>query len=292
MSQMVEQVARLIANRLACGGDIFLPNVGSFYVVHHGAEQLSKRWIQPPYRSVDFTSQERGESLTDMIARAASCDADAARTVYDRWLEQVRKEDTLTITGVGTLTYKTFTLASEFERRLNPQGRAPMRLRRSSGVDWVLVLGMMAIVATAIVVGYYLMQEHFLRMQQPAEISIVSEPAVEETAEVVETVASDSTTVVPAPVVEPVVPTVQSSELQLLAAGRHYVVMGVFLTRENAENAVKLFAGRQSDLNYTIYRFGSRFMVSGHVSDDKEKARDFIRNHSDRFSDMWVYSAR
>lgn len=289
---MVEQVARLIANRLACGGDIFLPNVGSLFVVHHGAEQLSKQWIQPPYRRVEFTSQERGESLTDMIARAASCDADAAQTVYDRWLEQVRKEDTLTITGVGTLTHKTFTLVSEFERRLNPQGRAPMRLRRSSGVDWVLVLGMMAIVATAIVVGYYLMQEHFLRMQQPAEVAVASEPVVAETVDIVEPVASDSTTVVAVSAVGSVVPAVQSNELQTLVAGRHYVVMGVFLTRENAENAVKLFAGRQPDLNYTIYRFGSRFMVSGHVSDDKEKARDFIRNHSGRFSDMWVYSAR
>ena len=125
MSQMVEQVARLIGNRLACGGDVFLPNVGSLFVVHHGAEQLSRRWIQPPYRRVDFTSQERGESLPDMIARAASCDADTARTVYDRWLEQTRKETVLTIAGVGTLTYKNFAPVSEFERRLNPQGRAP-----------------------------------------------------------------------------------------------------------------------------------------------------------------------
>ena len=161
MSQMVEQVARLIGNRLACGGDVFLPNVGSLFVVHHGAEQLSRRWIQPPYRRVDFTSQERGESLPDMIARAASCDADTARTVYDRWLEQTRKETVLTIAGVGTLTYKNFAPVSEFERRLNPQGRAPMRLRRSGSFDWVLVLGMMAIVAAALVVGYYLMQERF-----------------------------------------------------------------------------------------------------------------------------------
>ena len=318
MGQMVEQVARLVANRLAGGGDIFLPHVGSLFVVHQGAEQLSKRWIQPPYRRVDFTSQERGESLPDMIARAASCDAETARTVYDRWLEQTRKEDTLTIAGVGTLTYKTFASVPEFERRLNPQGRAPMRLHRSHGLDWVLVLGIVAIVAAAIVVSHYLMQKHFVGMQQPVE-EVTAAPettAVVGVPEAGESVAADapvaargaSTTgadaVADAPSVpngtsteagapaETTVASAQSQELPRLAAGRHYVVMGVFQTRENAEHAVKQLAVRYPDWNCQIYRYGSRFMVTCYASEDENTARNFVRSHRHRYADLWVHSAR
>ncbi len=292
MSQMVEQVSRLIANRLASGGDIYLPNVGSLYVVFQGAEQLSKRWVQPPYRRVDFTSQERGESLVDMIARAAACDADAARAVYDRWLEQTRQEEVLTVAGVGTLKFKNFTPVSEFERRLNPQGRAPMQLRRRGCVDWVMVLGVAAIVAAALVIGYYLMQNHFDRSTEmqtagavPTGMSVV--PTASGVADST-SVAQDSVQTVarnpiqPAESVEPAVP----------VSGHHYVVLGVFQTRENAENAKKLFARRQADLDYAIYRLGNRFMVSCYVSEDETTARNFLRGHRGTFSELWVYSAR
>ncbi|MCM1301686.1 MAG: hypothetical protein NC250_08635 [Alistipes senegalensis] len=315
MSQMVEQVSRLIANRLASGGDIYLPNVGSLYVVFQGAEQLSKRWVQPPYRRVDFTSQERGESLVDMIARAASCDADAARAVYDRWLEQTRQDEVLTVAGVGTLKFKSFTPVSEFERRLNPQGRAPMRLRRRGCVDWVMVLGVAAIVAAALVIGYYLMQTHFDR---PTEMQIAEVTPTGMSVVPTAPVVADSTTVVrdSAQVAEPIaVPTAEqtavsassrptvgpistpkqpaeSIELSVPVSGRHYVVLGVFQTRENAENAKKLFARRQADLNYAIYRLGDRFMVSCYVSENEMTARNFMREQRETFSELWVYSAR
>jgi len=284
MSQMVEQVARLIANRLAGGGDIFLPNVGSLFVVFHGAEQISKRWIQPPYRRVDFTSQERGESLPDMIARACSCDVDTARSVYDRWLEQTRKEETLTIAGVGTLTFKNFAPTSEFERRLNPQGRAPMRVRRSSGFDWALLLGMAAILVVALLTGFYLMKNGCFRKQHVEE-TVVAEQTVTESS--VNPVA-DSTAVAPAAVV----PVQQSTEPTIPASGHHYVVMGVFNTPENAENARKYFAGQQPDWEYAIYRLGGRYMVTCFDSENEETARNFVRRHRGVFPDIWVHSAR
>lgn len=303
---MVEQVSRLIANRLASGGDIYLPDVGSLYVVFQGAEQLSKRWVQPPYRRVDFTSQERGESLVDTIARAASCDTDAARAVYDRWLEQTRQEDILTIAGVGTLKFKNFTPVSEFERRLNPQGRAPMRLHRRGSVDWVMVLGVAAIVAAALVIGHYLMQSQFARLTEvqiaeatptetsatPTDISAATETSVEPTAPVVAdstaTVQDSVRTVVASIPAQPA----ESVELAVPVSGRHYVVMGVFQTQENAENAKKLFARRKAGLDYAIYRLGSRYMVSCYVSENEMTARNFLREHRETFSELWVYSAR
>ncbi len=287
MSQMAEQVARLIANRLAGGGDIFLPDVGSLFVVFHGAEQISKRRIQPPYRRVDFTSQERGESLPDLIARAASCDAATARSVYDRWLEQVRKEGTLTIAGVGTLTFKNFAPTSEFERRLNPQGRTPMRVRRSGGFDWVLLLGIAAILVVALVVGLNLMQNGCFRKQQVVEPvvaeQVVVEPAAESVAEPAVSPVADSTAVVPVQ---------QPTELTTPVSGRHYVVMGVFISLENAEKARTFFANQQPDWDYPIHRLGSRYMVTCFDSEDEAAARNFVRQHRGAFPDIWVHSAR
>ncbi len=297
MSQMAEQVARLIANRLAGGGAVFLPDVGSLFVVFHGAEQISKRWIRPPYRQVDFTSQERGESLPDLIARAASCDAAAARSVYDRWLEQTRKAETLTIAGVGTLTFKNFAPTSEFERRLNPQGRAPMRVRRSGGLDWAMLLGVAAILVVAIVVGLYLMQNGRFRKQQVVEPVVaeqtVAEAAAEPVAEAAVSLVADSTEVAQTEVAPTaVVPVRQSTELAVPVSGRHYVVMGVFISLENAEKARAFFAKQQPDWDYPIYRLGSRYMVTCFDSEDEETARNFVRRHRGAFPDIWVHSAR
>ena len=281
---MVEQVARLIANRLAGGGDVFLPDVGSLFVVFHGAEQISKRWIQPPYRRVDFTSQERGESLPEMIACAASCDEAAARAVYDRWLEQARKEETLTIAGVGTLTFKNFAPTSEFEHRLNPQGRAPMRVHRSNGFDWVLLVGVATILGVALVAGFYLIKNGCFR-KQPVEETVVAARTVAKPA--ADPVA-DSTAAAPAAVV----PVQRPAELTSPVSGHHYVVMGVFISLENAENARKLFASQVPDWDYPIYRLGSRYMVTCFDSEDEETARNFVRQHRGVFPDIWVHSAR
>ncbi len=304
MSQMIEQVSRLIANRLASGGDVCLPEVGSLYVVFEGAEQLSKRWVRPPYRRVEFTSQERGESLVDTIARAASCDPDAARAVYDRWLEQTRQDEILTIAGVGTLKFKNFTPDAGFERRLNPQGHAPVRLHRKGCVDWVIVLGVAAIVAAALVIGYYLMQSHFdWPFEMPfadaaptEEVSAVptapvvadSAPAVEDSTPAGLDFVQDSVQTAAAPIRQSAEPV----ELAVPVSGRHYVVMGVFQTQENAENAQKFFARRAADLDYAIYRLGNRYMVSCYVSENEMKARDFLREYREIFSELWVYSAR
>lgn len=289
---MVEQVARLIANHLAGGGALFLPDVGSLFVVFYGAEQISKRRIRPPYRRVDFTSQERGESLPDLIARAASCDAATARSAYDRWLGEVRKENTLTIAGVGTLTFKNFTPTSEFERRLNPQGRAPMRVRRSGGFDWVLLLGIAAMLVVALAVGLNLMQNGCSRKRQVVEPvvaeQVVAEPAVSSVAEPAVGPVADSTAAVPTAAV----PIQQPTELTTPVSGRHYVVMGVFVSLENAEKARTFFAHQQPDWDYPIHRLGSRYMVTCFDSEDEAAVRNFVRRHRGAFPDIWVHSAR
>ncbi len=140
---MTEQVNRLIGNRLAAGCELFLPGVGSLYTDQRGARRVSKRMVEPPCRVVLFTPQERGASLVDEIAGAARCDVDRAQSIYDRWLDNVLGENTLTIDGVGELRFRNFTPDEEFDLLLNPQGHAPVKMRsgatgRCGSACWLL----------------------------------------------------------------------------------------------------------------------------------------------------------
>ena len=73
-----EQVGRIVGNVLAAGGAICLPEVGSLCVERHRAQRLSRRTVQPPYRAVAFTSQQRGVSLVEEIARVLGTSGMAA----------------------------------------------------------------------------------------------------------------------------------------------------------------------------------------------------------------------
>lgn len=151
---MVEQVNLLIGNRLAAGGELFLPGVGSLFTERRSARRISKRMVEPPCRFVSFSSQQRGEPLPQLIARVVPCDGDAAQNIYERWLEQVFRDGVLTVGGVGLLRLKHFTPEDAFDARLNPQGRTPVRLRPLRRFDWALWCGIAAIVFAAIFGGY------------------------------------------------------------------------------------------------------------------------------------------
>ena len=77
-----------------------------------------------------------------------------------------------------------------------------------------------------------------------------------------------------------------------LLSGRHYVVLGVFSTEENARRAVRETEAKESALRCRIYRFGGKFMVSPFSSDDAGACAQFIRVQDGRFPDMWPYTAR
>lgn len=77
-----------------------------------------------------------------------------------------------------------------------------------------------------------------------------------------------------------------------LVSGRRYVVLGVFSTPENAARAVDAAAEKDPSVRCGIYRFGTKFMVSPFESADTEACALFVRNYSDRFPGLWIYTAR
>ncbi|WP_300799145.1 hypothetical protein [uncultured Alistipes sp.] len=189
---MVDQVNRLAGNLLAAGGELYLPGVGSLCVRFHGAKRLSARLVEPPSREVVFTSQQRGVSLVDEIARVLRASAPAegpqaggeqvaaqAQDIYDRWLMRTRQDDVLTIEGVGVLKFKHFTPDEAFDRRINPQGHTPVRIHRPRRFDGVMWMGIAAIVFVVAFTAYWWLDNRHDAAAEPVTLVAAAPVATE-----------------------------------------------------------------------------------------------------------------
>lgn len=353
-NSMVEQVNRLVGNLLAANSVVWLPDVGTLRVERQAARRLSRREVQPPVRLVNFSSQRSGESLVDAIARAARCDQATAEDIYARWLSRVRTENGVVMEGVGELKFKNFTPDEAFDRRLNPQGRRPMRVHTPRRLDWSVWVGLVAAVLAVGGLVYQFGLERNPLDEPEAEFVEVSEPAAGEalaagsvaedaaageggvvatgndaaaaTGNAAGTIAAGAPadaaakgapTGAPAPrsaeaanpsvsapaasapaasaqpsaqvAAEPAAP---AGEPFRMTSKRHYVVLGVYSTLENAERAAAIAAKKEPAMRCTVYRFGGKFMVSPFESDDVEASRQFMRAGRSAFPEMWVYSAK
>lgn len=355
---MVDQVNRLAGNLLAAGGELYLPGVGSLCVRFRGARRLSARLVEPPSREVVFTSQQRGVSLVDEIARvlrdAAPAEtpcsdtdgtpvsssasvvssapvapqreqaqvASQARDIYDRWLSRTQQDGVLTIEGVGVLKFKNFTPDEAFDRRINPQGHAPVRIHRPRRFDGAMWIGIAAIVFVVAFTAYWWLDnrhaastvttgsesvtlvaaapaatEHSAAAEASADgvgADSVTDPAAAGTASAAsgaEGAAQDAASALRAEAPADTAPAADGEPARLVS-GRRYVVLGVFSTPENAARAAQFAREKEGSFRCGVYRFGAKFMVSPFESEDAEACTLFIRAHAETFPGMWTYTAR
>ncbi|MDE6445412.1 MAG: hypothetical protein K2L06_00925 [Alistipes sp.] len=329
---MTEQVNRLIANRLAAGCELFLPGVGSLYVEQRGARRLDDDRVVPPCRAVGFTDREQGVSLVDEIVRAARCDHEKAQSIYDRWLDNVVGERTLTIAGVGQLKGTRFNSDPEFDLMLNPYGSDPVRLRekRSDCALWIALLALVS----ALAIGYFAFFAERIELPEavqrvlgmrngPAETVAEEMPAPEilsvgDAAAMPGTpAAADSIATTAMPEAPGTSGTAEQPAEQLterpaenaaetapaavqgsvgapaaLVSGRSYVVAGVFVQPENAEAEITKIRAVDGTLVCRVYRFRGKLMVSPFESDDPAACQRFMRAHRSQWPDIWTYTAR
>lgn len=307
---MVEELNRLAGDFLASGGELQLPGVGSLREERRPARRLSRRMVRPSYREVSFSSQEQGTSLVSLIAQAVQCDQTQAEEIYGRWLSRVRTVNGLDIEEVGVLSFKNFTPYPSFDKRLNPQGREPVRIASGRRSDWVLWIGVAAIVFTVGAVGYFVIADSGftqsgqteiawveLDVQAPAES--VAEPAVDTAAVAVaaqpaqtQPVQVQRETAVQPQTAVPSVPSNDPQQPAELVAGHRYVVVGVFSTPENAARALKEAQAKAPAWKCTIYRFGGKYMLSAFETTGEAEGTKFLRDNANLFPDLWVYTAR
>lgn len=282
---MVAEVNRLIGDLLAAGERLLLPGIGSLKPFTRPAYRISKKEVMPPSRSVEFSIQEQGISLVDRIAVAAACSVEESQEVYRRWCAHTQQEGVLTIEGIGVLKQHHFTVDEAFDQRLNPAGRKPVAVRRRSRFDWMIALGVVAILIAAGIAwyGYRLMQQKPTPQVQPVESTYVAADTT--------TVAAPSDSVqVASPVEKPAVAPAVGT--QRMISGHYYVVLGVFSTEENAKRAVAEAVAAADPLSCTVYYFGQKWMVSPCTSELASEANAFRQAHSAAYPDLWVYQAK
>ncbi|MCH5334817.1 MAG: hypothetical protein J1D86_03310 [Alistipes sp.] len=311
---MVGEVNKIIGDVLAIEGAVHLPGTGSLYVEPHAAERVSSRRIRRSYKSVEFTSQQRGRSIADVLAEYCDGDGVRAAEIYEHWRSKCFDGRTLKIEGVGSLDRKSFAMDEAFDRMLNPAGRGEAVLRRRSGGGiWLYVLIAPVIAALAVGAGVLLFRSgvfdrtpglvagasRLLDAAEPvrggaaestapaaeAGTEEAREAAAAEVREPSEGVSEDGEDVRPAKPQQ----SLPADEVNRLSSGRSYVVLGVFSTPENALRAVASARAEGAE-QCAAFAYGPKYMVALTSDDSRQRCEEFMRSSS--YENLWIYTAR
>ena len=141
---MKQQIDNLIANTLLNEGGVYLPGKGSLILRRHAAARLSSKKVQPPYRELEFTTEECGVSLITLISKTANVSEERASDIFTEWLSKSSRVQSPTRRSLiigGVCTIATFEVESrstnnsyrgekseittdqKFEDMVNPKGR-------------------------------------------------------------------------------------------------------------------------------------------------------------------------
>ena len=273
---MVNEVNKLIYNALAEHSAVTLPRIGSLSVVRREAKIEGGRVVAPTY-AVEFRSTEEGSSLCDIIASVANISASEAEDIYLRWLDKVREGNTLTISGVGILRDKSFIVDTTLTKTLNLGSSAPLKIHRRSRKPYLLIA---AVVVALLGVGAYLFVAND-RVATP----IVEEPAIVAVAETSEPIAEEIIEEEVTPEAEPK-RWVDSDDI------RHWVVVGSYSTRDNAERAVEDILSKRKAECCDILTLGKMFAVAVYGSVDKVECERFVRDNRHEFKQSWVHTPK
>lgn len=314
---MIREVDKIIANLLIAEGAVLIPEVGSLRVVRHAAKSRVSRRAEPPYRTVEFTTQAgNATSLVNAIARAAGCPEEQAREIFSRWMKQVSHKGQLSISGVGQLKEQNFTPDPAFDRLLNPRNQEPVAKLGHSGHGRLWALVTVAVICGIGVCGWLYFDRVELDSETPITVVVPGMPMPIDSVDTVSTMAQTAvaetatpqTSMVSSPagnsapeaakvadagsrsntMAQPVDP----MEPQRLVSGRTYVVLGVYSTLENARRAVQEVKRQDPTFQASIYLYGPKFMISGYASDRPEEATAFMRRYLAAYPDIWTYRAR
>ena len=320
---MVNEVNKIIRNMILSGSEVCIDGIGTLFTLRIAAQRSSRKRVVPPYRIISFVTEQRGASLKEEIARVAEVDSAKANEIFEHWLSESLVGETLTIDGVGTLHHDNFKMDDEFATALNPQGQHPLRLKPKANVGLYIFASLCMVFALA-VAGYVYVDSHDIDLTKlitlPTKTADVAQNNVTKpTAEVTEvTATADSTAMVAPAEVEVAVataevndiPTPQASEniavevktstattnttgdVQPTIPGRSYVVLGVFSTPENVARAIRQAQKSASDLQYSVYEYGSKYMVAVYDTESRSECQEFVRSLDGKFKDLWVYSRK
>ena len=301
---MVNEVNKIIYNRLITEREVTFPGVGSLSLVRHAASMSSRDVVAAPRLTIEFSSRTAGCSIVDAIAAAGAVETSTAEDIYSRWLEKVRSGSTLTIEGVGVLRNKSFETDKELLAMLNGASATHVnivRKRKSRAMLWMgLVLSVIALIVSFAAIFNI-------------DISAMFDKSANATTEQIETTAIN---VIEEPVAEDVIPDKpitnteediatqnvvedESNEVPAVADNwtmrddiHHWVVAGSYSTMSNAENAVATIVKRHSDIHCKIITLGKMYAVAIYGSSDRDDCVQYMRKYHKNFGEAWIFTPK
>lgn len=296
--RMVNEVSNIIYNSLLTHGAVHLPSVGTLYVVRKGATMNGKSRVAAPEYRVDFSSSREARSVVDAIAQCASITQKSAEDIYMLWLDKVRDGDSIEIVGVGTLRNKSFTTDNTLLAQLNPMKGVDVAITYQPRRSRVALYVTMVVAVVLGVALYLFMFPTKSATQHPpiAKTDIVADSSNVETP-TIETEVSDAYEVIDTADTETVAEDTESTDLVDIPWYerddiRHYVVVGSYKSRRNAEGAMKSIAeSLNGEIECYIFKRGKMHTLAVYGSADVESCEAFVASHKSEFAQAWVYSS-
>ena len=300
---MVNEVNKIIYNRLITEREITLPGIGSLSLVRRAASMSSRDVVVAPRLTIEFSSRTTGGSVVDAIVSAGSVDMAAAEDIYSRWLEKVLSDSTLTIEGVGILRNKSFEADKELLAMLNDIGDTHVnivRKRKSRAMLWVgLILSIIALIvsiAAIFNIDISAMSNKTTNSDKLVETTvenIIEEPVAEDVAsgELTTDVEEDIHTQDVVAVESVVVATV-ADNWTMCDDIRHWVVAGSYSTMSNAESAVETITKRHQDIDCRIITLGKMYAVAIYGSSDRDDCVQYMRKYHKNFGEAWIFTPK
>ena len=304
---MKHEIDHLIANALLDEGSIYLPNVGTLILVRHAAKRLSSRRLQPPYRELRFTGEQRGVSLVEYIAQKAGVTAERAGDIYNEYVAQSMRDGVFIIEELCTISNKRVEVLQQFEDMANPNGRSVVKVNPRTNYIIYAVAALCTLFALG-VAGYVLYLNdvfNFGGKVAPAEeafvAAVVEEQATaEQTEPKVEAVEVAEPTAEPTEVVaEPVVEVAEPVETAVaptvlpMQRGKSYAVWGVYNELKNAEDAIGWLGKKFPSLEPKIYDYDGRYMVALYELSSRLAVGNKVKQlkaQNKSFKSVWVYT--
>lgn len=300
---MVNEVNKIIYNRLITEREVTLPGVGSLSLVRHAASMSSRDVIAAPRLTIEFSSHAEGCSVVDAIAIIGGTDTATAEDIYSRWLEKVRSGSTLTIEGVGILRNKSFEVDKELLSMLNGTSATHVNVvRRKKGrtMLWVgLTLSIIALIvsiAAIFNVDISAMSDKATNADKQVE-TIVENIIVEPDAE--DITSGELTTDVEEDIHTQDVVAVESVEVATVADNwtmrddiHHWVVAGSYSTMSNAESAAETITTKYQDIDCKIITLGKMYAVAIYGSSDRDDCVQYMRKYHKNFGEAWIFTPK
>lgn len=297
---MVNEVNKIIRNRLLSHGAILLPDVGTLFVVRKGAAMSSKSGVVAPEYRVDFSSTCSATSIVDIIAQSASMSTKNAEDVYMLWLDKVRKDNAVIIDSVGSLRNKSFVADESLTNALNPYMGTVIKITRRRSRVALYLTATIATVASIALLFVLLTPSDDSATEQTTtdvELSEVSTTPI--------VASNDDVNIEPRIVDETISEEAvdesveEVTETEVVDNGpwyeredtKHYVVVGSYTRKRNAERAVQnITKANIQDVECHIFQRDKMYTLAVYGSPDLESCEAFIASHKNDFTQAWVYS--